>query len=82
MGFSMMGIWEYNYGRFYYWYDFLFRLFSGLGFLIGGIAFLYEKRKNPKKLKNSYLPSILLILAGIFQLISALVYVLDKTGHA
>jgi hypothetical protein len=61
---------------------FYLRLLSGLGFLIGGIAFLYEKRKNPKKLKNSYLPSILFILAGIFQLISALAYVLDKTGQA
>lgn len=60
---------------------FYLRLISGVGLIIGGILFIYEKRKNQNKEKNQYLPSILLIFAGILQFISALAYVFDKTGR-
>ncbi|BDZ66902.1 hypothetical protein GCM10025860_03500 [Methanobacterium ferruginis] len=51
---------------------FYLRLISGLGFLFAAFFFVYEHRKN--KHKHGWLPAILLFLAGVLQLISALAY--------
>jgi len=48
------------------------KLFSALGFLLGGSMFLYKNKKN--KMKNGWLPGILLILAGVMMSISVLAY--------
>ena len=40
------------------------KLFSALGFLLGGSMFLYKNKKN--KMKNGWLHGILLILAVIY----------------
>lgn len=45
-------------------------LISGLGFLLGGSLSLYKNKQ--KRIKNGWLPGILLISAGFLQLISVI----------
>ena len=60
-------------------FDMIFyvKLLSGLGFIFAGIAFIYGNKKNPNRYKHGVLPGILFLLAGVFQLISALAYILQ-----
>jgi hypothetical protein len=55
---------------------FYFRLIAAIGFLIAGIGFYIGEHGKIQKSKYNYLPSILFILGGFFQLISALAYAL------
>lgn len=54
---------------------FYMRFITAIGFLILGIGF-YLRNHEKIQSKNDYLPSILYILAGIFLLVSALLYAL------
>lgn len=53
---------------------FYIKLISGLGFIFASFLSTREYNKNPKKYKYKRLATVLFLLAGIFQLISATAY--------
>lgn len=53
---------------------FYLRLIPGLCFLFASFLAIYQYKKNPMKYKYGHLQSILLLLAGVFFIFSALTY--------